>query len=139
MKLFLDANVLFAAARSKTGASFAIFELQTIYKFALITSQLALIETERNLVEKEDNAVLNNFYLLVKTVDIIRVRDDKGKEFFGKIIEQKDAPILYAALVSKSDYLITLDRKHFFTSKVRNLKLGFKIITPGEFIQILKN
>jgi len=66
MRIFLDANVLYAASCSKTGASFAIFELKNRFQFELITSQLALIEAERNLTEKEGSEEINNFYLLIK-------------------------------------------------------------------------
>jgi predicted nucleic acid-binding protein len=137
MRIFLDANVLYAASCSKTGASFAIFELKNRFQFELITSQLALIEAERNLTEKEGLEEINNFYLLIKKIKVVKSESEKAKKMFKGIIEEKDAPILYAALKSKSSYLLTLDKKHFFTEKIKKLNLPIKIITPVQFIKEL--
>lgn len=135
MKIFLDANVLYSASRSKSGSSFSLFKLKAKFSFVLITSQLALIEAERNLLEKEDAAVVNNFYQLIKEIRVIKVESDKVKDLLKGIIYEKDAPILYAALKSDSNYLLTLDKKHFFTQKIKKLKLPLKIMTPGQFIK----
>jgi len=62
MKLFLDANVIYSAAKSEKGASFAIFQLKEKYKLTLITSKLAIVEAERNILEKEHLIVINKFY-----------------------------------------------------------------------------
>lgn len=137
MRIFLDANVLYAASCSKTGASFAIFELKKRFKFEFITSQLALIEAERNLTEKEELEEINNFYLLIKKIKVVKSENEKAKKMFKGLIKEKDAPILYAAIKSKSSYLLTLDKKHFFTGKIKKLKLPIKILTPGQFIKEL--
>jgi len=137
MRIFLDANVLYAASCSKTGASFTMFKLKNKFKFELITSQLALIEAERNLTEKEGSETVDNFYKLIKEIKVVKSESDKAKKVFKEVIEEKDAPILYAALKSKCFYLLTLDKKHFFTEKLRKLKLPIKIRTPGQFIKEL--
>lgn len=69
MKIFLDANVLFSAARSEKGAS---------------------------------------------------------RHF------------LYGAYKTKANFLLTLDKRHFFTSSVKKIKKSFKIMRPGDFIQMLR-
>jgi len=138
MKLFLDANVIYSASRSEKGASFAIFQLKNKFKIELISSKLALIEAERNIVEKETPSILNRFYYLLKEIKIISVEGVKAKIFYKNIIEEKDAPILYGAKQSHVDFLITLDKKHFFTEKMREAKFAFRITTPGEFIMELK-
>lgn len=135
MKVFLDANVLFSSARSQTGASFYIFQLQKKFKFTLITSNLAKEEAERNIKNKENSLVLLSFYALLKQIKVIRVNSQKGKDLFKEVIAEKDAPILYGAERSKADYLLTLDKKHFFTKTLLAQKLPFKIITPGDFLR----
>lgn len=139
MKLFLDANVIYSASRSEKGASFAIFQLRDKFKLHLISSKLAVIEAERNIVEKESPLVLERFYNIIKYITVISVESKKAKLFYIKIIEEKDAPILYGARQSSADFLITLDKKHFFTETLKNKKLPFKIITSGEFIMNLKS
>lgn len=137
MKLFLDANVIYSAAKSELGASFAIFQLKDKLKFNLITSRLALVEAERNITEKEDSSVVERFYILIKAIGVISVDSKKAKHFYKGMIEEKDAPILYGAKLCKADFLITLDKKHFFTNKLKKEKFPFKIMTPGEFIKSL--
>ncbi|OGK10307.1 hypothetical protein A2767_02960 [Candidatus Roizmanbacteria bacterium RIFCSPHIGHO2_01_FULL_35_10] len=138
MKLFLDANVIYSAAKSISGASFAIFQLKIKFKINLISSKLALVEAERNIFDKEDYKVVEGFYQVIKTIKFISVDSKKAKIFYKNVIEEKDTPILYGAKQSKADFLITLDKKHFFTEKMKNKKFLFKIMTPGNFIMSLK-
>ena len=138
MKLFLDANVIYSAAKSELGASYGIFHLKDKLKIKLVSSRLALVETERNISEKEDSRVVERFYWLIKAVTIISVESSKAKRFYGQTIEEKDAPILFGAKQIKADFLITLDKRHFFTEKMRKAKFPFKIMTPGQFIMSLK-
>jgi predicted nucleic acid-binding protein len=53
------------------------------------------------------------------------------------IVGKKDAHVLAAALRSEADVLLTLDRRHFMTEKVRDAGLGLKIATPGDFLREL--
>jgi len=137
MKLFLDANIIYSASRSEKGASFAIFQLKNKFNLELISSKLAMIEAERNIVEKETLLILNQFYDFLKEISIISVESDKAKVFYKNIIEEKDAPILYGAKLSQANFLITLDKKHFFTEKIKNKKFPFKILTPGDFLYFI--
>lgn len=138
MKLFLDANVIYSAARSELGASYGIFQLRDKLKIKLVSSRLALVEAERNISEKEGSIVVERFYQLIKAVKIVSVDSTKAKHHYSKMIAEKDAPILFGAKQIKADFLITLDKRHFFTEKMRKAKFPFKIITPGQFIMSLK-
>jgi len=48
------------------------------------------------------------------------------------LINEKDAPILAAAIKGEVDWLLSLDR-HFL--EVDKKKIGFKVCTPGEFLR----
>lgn len=39
--------------------------------------------------------------------------------------------------IKKADFLITSDKKHFKTQRLKEAKLPFKIVTPKEFINEL--
>lgn len=55
---------------------------------------------------------------------------------FKKLLPDKDIPILFGAIVSGANFLITLDRKHFLENeKLKKLKLPFKIVNPGDFLR----
>ena len=88
---------------------------------------------------KETIQVIVRYYENLRLTDlrIIKIDKDKAKKKFEKIINEKDALVLAGAEKSRVDYLVTLDRKHFFTKKVRQAKFSFKIITPGQLIEKL--
>jgi len=134
MRIFLDANIIYSASRSTKGASYAVFQIAKRGKIEIVSSRLALVEAERNLYEKENQEVIERFYSLIKNIDVLSVESDKAKSRYKDVIEEKDAPILYGAFKSGSSYLLTLDRKRFFTKKVKQTKFSFKIMTPGDFI-----
>ncbi|MFH1840974.1 MAG: hypothetical protein ABH807_02360 [Candidatus Shapirobacteria bacterium] len=51
------------------------------------------------------------------------------------VIEAKDAPILATALKNKTDFLITLDRKHFLLPRVIKFTRPTVVTTPGLFVK----
>ena len=57
LRVFLDANVLFAAAYSPDGLSALLIELGAAGRVTLLTSALAIIEAERNLEAKRPAAL----------------------------------------------------------------------------------
>ena len=135
IKVFLDANVLFAAAYSQKGGSFEIINLAKENKVKVYTSRLAIKEAEKNLRDKSTDEAIDRFYNIFNELDINLIQIDSlnAKKKFGELTGEKDAPILAAALKSNSDFLITLDRKHLLNI---HKKLGdLKIVTPGTFIE----
>ena len=140
MIIFLDANIIFTAIFSKSGASNLLFQLAEKYskKIQLVTSKYAIQEAHKNLLLKckipdlelefaHKVALLNKvFHDNADTIDF---------DFYSKIIQEKDAPILHAANKLKANFLITLDKKDFFSSKIKKVKFIYKIVTPGEFLK----
>lgn len=135
IKVFLDANVLFAAAHSQKGGSFELINLARENKIKVSTSRLAVKEAERNLREKATDESIDRFYTSFNEINIELVQVDRiqAKERFTTLVGEKDATILAAALKSHSKFLITLDKKHLLnvSDKVKDLE----IVTPGGFIE----
>lgn len=138
-KVFLDANIYFSAARSPLGGSGFILELAKKGKLRLFVTTHVLKEAERNLRLKEDSRILLRYYQNLKFArpKIVKINRAKAKKKFGRIINEKDTLILAGAVEAKADYLVTLDKKHFFTRKIRLAKLPFKVVTPGQLIEKL--
>ncbi len=55
------------------------------------------------------------------------------------LIHPEDAPILAGALQAHVAFLLTLDRKDFFTETLRKTQLPLRIATPQEFFQVYQN
>lgn len=133
-KLFIDASVFIAGTISETGGSFVIFELCQKKGYKAVTSELVLEEVRKNIKSKLAINLLKRFYKLLTSLSLEVYPSPEDIREYEKIIEPKDAHVLASAIESKSDYLITLDQKHFFTDKIKKTKLPVKIVTPKEFI-----
>ena len=140
MKVFLDANIFFAGARSPKGGSGFILELAKKKKLEIITVNHALLEAERNILKKLGPQYLNRHYqnLLeikpkIQSIEFVTLKEINK---LRKLIPSKDIPILLGAILSGTQFLITLDRKHFLgNEKLKKIKLPFKILNPGEFLR----
>jgi len=139
-KVFLDANIFFAATRSPQGGSGFILELAKRNKLAIITVNQALFEAEQNIRRKLSPKFLNRHYqnLLeikpqIQSLEFITLEEITK---FKKLVPTKDIPILLGAILSKVKVLITLDRKHFLENeKLKKIKLPFGIMNPGDFLR----
>ncbi len=136
-KLFLDANIFFAATYSETGGSRAIFELAKNGKHTMVSSLYALKEAKLNIERKIGANNIPIFYKLVSLLNYIEKESPSGelKRKYQNYIVQKDLPILISAIKQKADFLITLDKKDFFTAKLKTAKLPTKILLPGEYLK----
>lgn len=138
-KVFFDANVYFCAAKSPLGGSGLLVEFVKRKKLELFTTPEILKEAEKNLRLKEDLGVLVRYYENFKFArpKIIKIDRVRAKKKFGKIINEKDTLVLAGAQGAKVNYLVTLDKKHFFTEKLKSAGLSFEIVTPGQLIRIM--
>ena len=137
IRVFVDANVFVAAAASAEGGSALLLELGGKRTIEVVTSRLALLESERNVRKKLSPSALKRFHRLLKKLPLLITPAPPTEQArpFQDLIHEKDAPILAAAVASKADYLITLDQRHFMTDKIRRAHPPLKIVTPREFFQ----
>lgn len=138
-KLFLDANILFTAAYSESGASRALFELAKKKKLILVSSKYAITEAHHNIQKKLPEKYLINLYKLIAEISIVDKKEFCTEEIqkYEKIIVAKDIPILLATENQKAQFLVTLDKKDFKNTKIKAAKLPFTIMSPGEYLQSL--
>ena len=140
MKVFLDANVFFAAAGSPTGGSAFVLELAKRERIQIITVLYALVEAERNIQAKLGEKALDRHYqnLLegkrkVQNIDNVSMKTATELE---TLLIRKDVPILLGAILSNVDFLVTLDRKDFIDNKkLKEADLSFHMVTPGDFLR----
>lgn len=139
IRVFLDANVYFSAARSKSGASAAILELAKSKQLRVFATSIVLREAERNIRLKEPQNTRLRFYEIVKgcKAKLIAINKKRAEVHYLKFINRKDTYVLEGARRAKADYLITLDKKHFMNKKMKTATFPFQILLPGKFIRIL--
>lgn len=140
--LFIDTSVLIAAVLGQFGASRYIFRLAEKGLIKIILTEKVLKEAKRNLLAKYNQERLEEMITLLaghKESIMPDAIERKELEFLDLINDPDDIHILTGAKNYKVDYLITLDRKHFFTKKLKQAHLSFKIMLPGEFLKFLRS
>ncbi|AKV71181.1 MULTISPECIES: PIN domain-containing protein [Microcystis] len=114
MRLFLDANVIFAAAISPDGRCSALFQLASARYCALLSSPHALEETRRNLTAKYPEALTRLEGDLIPKLTIVGEAPLSRVNWARSMgLPWKDAPILATAVENRADLLVTGDKTHF--------------------------
>lgn len=139
-RVFLDANVFFAAVASRSGGSYFILGLAKREKIEAITVAHALAEAERNIERKLGRAALlrhhENLLAIRPRIQSLAGFPRALEERFKSVVPEKDLPILLGAFMSGAEFLVTLDRKHLLDNpKLRLTPLPFVMVTPGSFLE----
>ncbi len=136
-KIFLDADVLVAGSYNPQGGSGFILECAKKKAFRIIASKLVLQEAKRALAKKLGEEALSKFYKNMIDIDFLLAQRPTQKEIekYSQFIHQDDAHVLAAAIKNKADFLITLNKKHFLTPKIKKASLSIIILTPKMFIE----
>ena len=131
MLLFLDANVLFAAAYRGEGNARAIFHLAPLTGTTLASSTFAVEEAARNLRLKAPAAEAE-LVTLMDSITMAGGPDRRALERASKHgLPEKDVPILAAAMAIRASLLATGDRHHFGPRYGRKIS-GVEILPPAD-------
>lgn len=135
--IFLDSNIFISAALSQTGGSFHIINESRQQDINIYTNNFVIAEVSRIVREKFPKKI-DTAYQLISSTPINIKENPSAKEVqkIAKFIDDiKDTPILAGALQSNAESLITLDRKHFMSEKLKSASLPIQILTPKDFIE----
>ena len=139
-KVFLDASIFVAAAGSASGGSSLILEVCRGLLFSAVTTRRILLEAQRNIRKNLSSEAILRFYKEIAKLnpEIIGPPAKESLSQYDDIISLKDRHVLSSALESKAAFLITLDRKHFQAEAIRQANLSIIIMTPKEFLELVK-
>ena len=113
MKVFLDANVLFSASLSETGAAQALLVAAHDARAQCVSSDYAWGEALRNLALKAPHG-LARLGLIERRVERVSEPAAVYMEAATRAgVVAKDAPVLAAALQCGADVFVTGDVRHF--------------------------
>ncbi|MDH5563331.1 MAG: PIN domain-containing protein [Nitrospirota bacterium] len=113
MRIFLDANVLFAAAQSPTGRSALLISFAKEGQCTCMTSPHAITEAQRNLEARYPQA-MERFHEVRTIVHTVPEATRNSIQWaLQQGLPDNDAPILAAAVQAKADVLVTGDKTHF--------------------------
>lgn len=131
MKIFIDANILFSAAKEHS-KMWQFFQL-LCREYSCVTSSYALEEARRDVILKFKQNI-DTFENNIKKCEIIQYTP----QFFNPDIKIKDQPIILAAILCKATHLLTGDERDFgrFFGKVVQ---GVKIVSPKLLAEEINN
>jgi len=140
--VFTDASVVVAAALSETGGSALVFALAKKGIVDLILTEEVFQEARLSIQRKYDDQRLAHLYQILaplkKSIKLTPSQDEQ-RRFADLIDDQRDCHILAGAERYRANTLLTLDRKHFFTAKLKEAELVFNIQLPAEFLAELRS
>jgi hypothetical protein len=130
VRLFLDANILFSAADVRSATRQLL--LLALKKGCAVTSPHAWEEARRNLANKRPH--------LLPGLDDIKGRIEMTQAWQAHVdveIEEKDRPILTAAVASACTHLWTSDRMHF--GHLYNMTVqGVLIVSSPQLLDLIE-
>jgi len=134
VRVFLDANILFSAAKS----SGAVREL--LYRLAaaghtLCADVYVVEEARRNLAAKGPTALVD-FERLLDSIEVAPFRPLSLPPRVAALVDEKDRPVLAAAVGQACDVLLTGDRTHFGALYGRVL-LRVAVHSPRSLVELL--
>jgi predicted nucleic acid-binding protein len=133
-ELFFDSSALFAGIVSASGASRALLLLAEAGQVAITVTEQVVAETERAVARKIPRALLD-FREAIRATGLRIIRDpsvDKVELYADIIAHQADVPIVVVAMQAKTDYLVTLNRRHFIDDPAVADRSKLRIGTPGD-------
>ena len=139
-ELFLDSSVLMAGICSSQGVSRVLLLLSEDKKIRITISEQVIIEVERNIARKIPK-ILSYAREMILQSQIKIVRDPSKMDVFQHldwISHPADVPILVAEANAKTEYLVTLNTKHFLDNPQVALRAGLRIGTPGDALKWLR-
>jgi predicted nucleic acid-binding protein len=137
--LFFDASVLVAGAHSTGGGSALLLEACKRRGFAAQSSFLVILEAFHTLRRNFPEPSQARFTQVLAAIDweLLPVPSEEEMLKYASLIDAKDLHVLAAAVEGKSQFLLTLDRRHILAAAkaVQAAGLPIDILRPGDFIQ----
>ena len=112
MRIFLDANILFSAAKS-AGAVCQLLEMLVSQRHVLCANAYVVTEARRNLSAKAPAESLRVLDELLARIEVSATKIIGFDEGIASWLPEKDRPVLVAAMNLKCDVLVTGDTTHF--------------------------
>jgi len=135
VRVFLDANVLFSAAKSD-GAVRELLQRLLRAGHLLCADAYVVEEARRNLQRKGEGAA-GTLEELLTSVTVAPYRRHELPASVIERIDPKDQPVLAAAVGMACDVLVTGDRTHFGALYGQEL-LGVRIESPRSLAECLR-
>ena len=139
LNIFFDADVLFSLSYTKNPMSGVkrIILQGYLDKNSFITSAKVIEETRKNLSSYNNPDYLERLGEILADFNflVIAILDEKLIDLYKNVIHEKDTHVLVGAIQSRSNYLLTFNKRHFLTEKFKKLNLKLQVMNPKDYIE----
>jgi predicted nucleic acid-binding protein len=111
MRVFLDANILFSAAKSPGAIRQLVEEIQAC-GHECVADEYVIAEARRNL-EQKFPSTLTDFESHLRGISRLSSPPSLSTPSLDLLLPEKDRPVLASAIQHQCDALITGDKTHF--------------------------
>lgn len=135
MRIFLDANILFSAAKTDGAMRRLLAELNAD-GHSLVADIYVCAEAQRNIAAKATTGAIDYLQALLSRIEIRTVQSTAAPDATIDWLPAKDRPVLLAAIATTCDVLITGDRTHFGAGYGKSFD-GVIVYAPAQLAQAL--
>lgn len=129
MKIVLDTNVLVSAFLKPWSNPAKILRLVLQGDVRIVVNEYILSEHLEVLTRPKFDLYLDNVQIILEFIRAKGIKAPALAKSF-RLPDSSDEPFLEAALATRSDFLITGNKKHF----PKKLCMGQKVVSPQEFL-----
>jgi len=134
MRVFLDANILFSAAKSAGAVRHLVGEIQ-VCGHECFADEYVIAEARRNLERKFPDS-MPDFEMILRAVTRCSSPPAFSVPSLVLILPEKDRPVLASAIQNRCEVLLTGDKTHF--GKLYGQAIaGVRICSPQLLAEIL--
>ncbi len=134
MCVFLDANILFSAAKS-SGAIRQLVDQIPIRGHECVADEYVIAEARRNM-EQKFPAALSDFENLLRAISRLASPHALSAPSLDHLLPEKDRPVLASAIQHRCQALLTGDKTHFGRLYGQTIA-GVSIYSPQGLAEIL--
>ena len=139
VRVYFDASVMIAALISQKGGSSLLLEYVKQGRIIGITSQTAIneiLEEDKPKKIKKSKKEIKHFIAQSGLV-VRKVITGEDVASYKDQVDVEDAHLIAGANLTKSLYLVTLDKKHLLREDIKQKFLPLKIVSPKELLEKL--
>lgn len=134
LTVFLDTSVVLSGLISSTGGSGKLLKAGSQKKIKLVVTEKFVHEIVNQLRKVHVQHKTFEHVLSSRTIRIISTPSEEKIVKFMPIIEDPDdAHVLAGAVSAGADTLVSLDKKHMLTPRVRGALKPIRVLSPQEF------
>lgn len=134
LTVFLDTSVLLSGLASPNGGSGIILGAGAQSLFKLVVTDLIIEEGFRRTKRLKIKELLLKQLVVNGVINVIKTPDDEFINRFAYLTsDPDDAHVLAGAIMAKADAMVSLDKKHILTPRIKIALKPMKILSPKQF------